>query len=94
MEDAKRGVIFARLAKVIILAAREGGHDPKMNFKLRLAIEAEKKILDKKAKPAVGTYPALCQRVFFARILRESCANRISMIEYGCNSKTIISQYV
>jgi len=43
-----------------------------MNFKLRLAIEAEKKILDKKAKPAVGTYPALCQRVFFARILRES----------------------
>jgi len=39
-EDAKRGVIFTRLAKVITLAAREGGPDPKMNFKLRLAIEA------------------------------------------------------
>jgi len=39
-EDAKRGVLFARLAKNITLAAREGGSgDPKMNFKLRLAID-------------------------------------------------------
>jgi YebC/PmpR family DNA-binding regulatory protein len=39
-EDAKRGVLFACLAKNITLAAREGGSgDPKMNFKLRLAID-------------------------------------------------------
>lgn len=41
-EDAKRGVIFTKLAKSIALAAREGGPDPKMNFKLRLAIEEAK----------------------------------------------------
>jgi len=39
-EDAKRGALFTRLAKAIMLAAREGGSgDPKMNFKLRLAID-------------------------------------------------------
>lgn len=39
-EDAKRGVLFARLAKNITLATREGrSGDPKMNFKLRLAID-------------------------------------------------------
>lgn len=39
-EDAKRGVLFTRLAKNITLAAREGASgDPKMNFKLRLAID-------------------------------------------------------
>ncbi len=44
-EDAKRGVLFARLAKNITLAVREGGSgDPKMNFKLRLAIEQAKTV--------------------------------------------------
>jgi YebC/PmpR family DNA-binding regulatory protein len=41
-EDQKRGVIFTKLAKLITLAAKEGGPDPKMNFKLRLAIEEAK----------------------------------------------------
>ncbi len=36
--DAKRGAIFTKLAKVITLAAREGG-DPAMNFKLATAVE-------------------------------------------------------
>lgn len=44
-EDAKRGVLFSRLAKNITLATREGGSgDPKMNFKLRLAIEQAKAV--------------------------------------------------
>ena len=37
--DAKRGQLFTRLAREIVLAAREGGGDPESNFKLRLAIE-------------------------------------------------------
>lgn len=37
--DAKRGKIFTRLIREITIAAREGGGDPGLNPKLRLAIE-------------------------------------------------------
>jgi len=37
--DAKRGAIFTRLAKEIVIAAREGGGDPDSNFRLRLAVD-------------------------------------------------------
>jgi YebC/PmpR family DNA-binding regulatory protein len=37
--DAKRGAIFTRLAREIVIAAREGGGDPETNFRLRLAID-------------------------------------------------------
>jgi YebC/PmpR family DNA-binding regulatory protein len=37
--DAKRGQIFTRLTREIVLAAREGGGDAEMNFRLRLAVE-------------------------------------------------------
>ncbi|MEK7529300.1 MAG: YebC/PmpR family DNA-binding transcriptional regulator, partial [Patescibacteria group bacterium] len=40
--DAKRSAIFTRLAKAITVAAREGGGDVSMNFKLRMAIEQAK----------------------------------------------------
>lgn len=40
--DAKRGNIFTRLAREIVLAAREGGGDLDSNFSLRLAIERAK----------------------------------------------------
>ncbi|MDO4571218.1 MAG: YebC/PmpR family DNA-binding transcriptional regulator [Planctomycetia bacterium] len=39
--DAKKGKLWSRLAKSIILAAR-GGSDPTMNARLRLAVEAAK----------------------------------------------------
>jgi YebC/PmpR family DNA-binding regulatory protein len=38
-EDAKRGAIFTRLTREIVMAAREGGGDTESNFRLRLAIE-------------------------------------------------------
>ncbi len=41
-EDAKRGKIFTRLAREIIIAAREGGGDPSANPRLRTAISAAK----------------------------------------------------
>jgi YebC/PmpR family DNA-binding regulatory protein len=37
--DAKRGAVFTRVAREIVIAAREGGADPDANFRLRLAIE-------------------------------------------------------
>ncbi len=37
--DAKRGQAFTRLAREIVMAAREGGGDPDMNVHLQLAIE-------------------------------------------------------
>jgi YebC/PmpR family DNA-binding regulatory protein len=40
--DAKRGKIFTRLAREIAMAAREGGGDPGMNVRLRLAIDKAK----------------------------------------------------
>lgn len=40
--DAKRGALFTRLSREILLAARQGGADPAMNFKLRLAVQRAK----------------------------------------------------
>ncbi|RME87152.1 MAG: YebC/PmpR family DNA-binding transcriptional regulator [Anaerolineae bacterium] len=39
MLDARRGALFTRLAREITIAARDGGGDPDVNFRLRLAIE-------------------------------------------------------
>lgn len=40
--DAKRGKIFSRVAKEIIMAAKEGGGDPELNARLRSAVAAAK----------------------------------------------------
>src|SRR5512136_1417610 len=37
--DAKRGQLFTKLAKEIIIAVRQGGSSPEGNFRLRLAIQ-------------------------------------------------------
>lgn len=37
--DVKRGVVFTKMAREIMLAAREGGGDPDANFRLRLAVD-------------------------------------------------------
>ena len=37
--DAKRGAIFTRLSREIVMAAREGGSDANANFRLRLAVD-------------------------------------------------------
>ena len=39
VNDAKRAKIFTRLAKPIVIAAKEGGGNPDTNFKLRMAID-------------------------------------------------------
>ena len=40
--DAKRGQLFTKLGKEIALAAREGGPDTEVNFKLRLVVDKAK----------------------------------------------------
>ena len=40
--DAKRGKVFSRLAKEIIVAARDGGPSPDMNPRLRTAVQSAK----------------------------------------------------
>jgi transcriptional/translational regulatory protein YebC/TACO1 len=39
VEDAKKGNLYTKLTREIIMAAREGGGDLESNFKLRLAVQ-------------------------------------------------------
>jgi YebC/PmpR family DNA-binding regulatory protein len=42
--DAKRGKLFSKLSRAIIIAARHGGGDPDMNLKLRYAIDKAREV--------------------------------------------------
>jgi len=59
--DARRGKIFTKIIKEIIIAAKDGGGDPESNAKLRLAIQNAKGVnmpkdnIDRAIKKAVGS---------------------------------------
>lgn len=40
--DARRAVVFTKISKEIIIGARQGGGDPDMNFRLRIAVQKAK----------------------------------------------------
>src|SRR5262245_48440699 len=42
--DAKRGKLWSKLSRAIIIAARHGGGDPTMNLKLRYAIDKAREV--------------------------------------------------
>jgi len=42
--DAKRGKLWSKLSRAIIIAARSGGGDPNMNLKLRYAIDKARQV--------------------------------------------------
>src|SRR3954468_7700086 len=42
--DAKRGKLFSKLSRYIIIAAKNGGGDPTMNLKLRYAIDKAREV--------------------------------------------------
>ena len=42
--DAKRGKLWSKLSRAIIIAARGGGGDPSMNLKLRYAIDKARQV--------------------------------------------------
>jgi len=58
--DAKKGKIFTKIIKEIIIAAKEGGGDPESNARLRLAVQNAKGAnmpkdnIDRAIKKAVG----------------------------------------
>ncbi|MFA5926118.1 MAG: YebC/PmpR family DNA-binding transcriptional regulator [Parcubacteria group bacterium] len=43
-QDAKRAGVFTKVARIVTLAAKEGGGDPATNFKLRLAIDQARSV--------------------------------------------------
>jgi len=43
-QDSKRGSLFQKLVRAIIVAAKEGGGDPAMNMRLKTAIERAKAV--------------------------------------------------
>lgn len=58
--DAKKGKLFSKVAKLLMLAAREGGKDPDSNMKLKYAIEKAREAnmpkdnIDKAIKKGAG----------------------------------------
>lgn len=42
--DSKRGALFTKMTREIMLAAREGGPDPDSNFRLRLAMDRARSV--------------------------------------------------
>jgi hypothetical protein len=42
--DAKRGKLWSKLSRAIIIAAKNGGGDPAMNLKLRYAIDKARQV--------------------------------------------------
>src|SRR5262245_33395124 len=42
--DAKRGRLWSKLSRAIIIAAKHGGGDPNMNLKLRYAIDKAREV--------------------------------------------------
>jgi len=63
--DAKRGKMFSKLSRAIIIAARHGGGDPEMNLKLRYAIDKARQVsmpkdnIDRAVKRGTGEMEGL-----------------------------------
>ncbi|MFH1171109.1 MAG: YebC/PmpR family DNA-binding transcriptional regulator [bacterium] len=61
--DARRGTLYTKLANLISAAVREGGKDPKMNFRLRLLIDKARSVnmpsttVDRAIKRGAGELP-------------------------------------
>ncbi len=52
--DAKRGQLFTKLSKAIIVAAKEGGPDPAANLSLQNAVEKAQVLLDAQGHDRAG----------------------------------------
>jgi YebC/PmpR family DNA-binding regulatory protein len=61
VNDSRRGQLFTKLGREIAVAAREGGADPEMNFRLRLVLDKAKQAnmpkdnIDRAIKRGAGT---------------------------------------
>ncbi|MCE2458535.1 MAG: YebC/PmpR family DNA-binding transcriptional regulator [Dehalococcoidia bacterium] len=52
--DQRRGKLFTKLAREIIVASQQGGGDPDANFRLRMAIQHAKDNIDRAIKRGTG----------------------------------------
>jgi len=82
VNDAKRGMIFTKLAKNITLAAKEGGGDTDMNFTLRLAVSKAKAVnmpadnIERAIKKGTGGD----SKLVFQRVSYEARVGSVSII--------------
>ena len=82
--DAKRGKLWSKLAKAIIVAARTGGGDPEMNLRLRYAIDDAKAVsmpkdnIQRAIKKGAGELDGgNLDEVTYEEIGRASCRERV-----------------
>lgn len=86
--DIKRGAIFTKLGRNIILATKEGGPDPDTNFALRLAIDKAKAVnmpsdnIDRSIKKAVGGD----DKTSFQKMTYEAIASNGVLIIVDCQT--------
>jgi YebC/PmpR family DNA-binding regulatory protein len=75
--DVKKGAIFTKLARNIILAAKEGGGDADTNFSLRIAVDKAKAVnmpsdnIERSIKKGTGSD----EKITVSRISYEAVAN-------------------
>jgi len=71
--DAKRGQAFSKLAKELMVVAKQGGGDPAMNASLRNLIQKAKSVnmpndnIDRAIKKGTGEIGGACTRTFRTR---------------------------
>jgi YebC/PmpR family DNA-binding regulatory protein len=70
-QDAKRGAAFQKSIKAIISAAKEGGADPNINFRLKVAIDRARAInvptdnIERAIKRATGEFGGSMEEVIY-----------------------------
>ncbi|MBI9017763.1 MAG: YebC/PmpR family DNA-binding transcriptional regulator [Phycisphaerae bacterium] len=83
--DAKRGKVWSKVARLIIVAAKSGGGDPSQNLSLRYAIDKAKEAnmpkdtIDKAIKKGTGNLDG----VSYEEVLYEA---------YGCNGVAVMCE--
>src|SRR5882672_2879581 len=80
--DAKRGKVFSKLSRYIIIAARNGGGDPAMNLPLRYAIDKARSVsmpkdnIEKAIKRGTGEL----EGITFDEIMYEGMVNGVAVL--------------
>src|ERR1051325_3284886 len=80
--DARRGRLWSKLSRAIIIAAKHGGGDPSMNLKLRYAIDKARQVsmpkdnIERAVKPGTGDV----EGIHYEGITYERMAGGVAML--------------
>ena len=85
--DAKRGQLFSKLARAIIVAAKEGGPDPAANLSLQNAIEKARELLDAEGQHRARDRAGLGRRTPTPRRTRRSSTRATARAAWPCSSR-------